>query len=673
VGDLLGMISRGLRKPPSYIFERVQQEAGKFVDRWAAPRRARLSERGMLSLLESPDLDTAWSALMARPYPFLPEKVSIETLRAVAPGEVERILADAELAASHRIDILGSGPIDLGPEIDWHRDFKTGRRWPPAYCHRIEYSNLTEPSDVKSPWELSRLQWLIPAGQAWRLTGDERHAQTVRELIEQWIDANPYAGSVNWSCTMEAALRILTFTWFMRACGDSEAWADRAFRLKFLRSLVLHTEFTDRYIERSDVNGNHYTADATGLVFGGLFLGEGAQARAWADEGWRVLEEEARIQIFPDGVDFEASVPYHRLVAELFVLPAIYGLRMGRRISDIWRERMSAMARFTAAYARNDGTVPVWGDADDARSLPMAGRGLDDHRYLLALVGEGLGDPEALAAFHGPVSELYWMLAPDTAARLSGREPPAKRSSEAFEDGGFYVLAGEGDHVFIDCGPLGLADRGGHGHNDLLSLEASLLGHRLIVDPGCYVYTASPLERNAFRSTAYHNTPQIAGEEINRFIRPDYLWTLHNDAAPEVREWSPGEAVSRIVMSHSGYERLSPPARPVRTVSLDHLTHMLTIDDMIEAGSHAVTIPLHLAPEVLVERAADGSVSLRAGGETFSVAWSGEGWRLDVQPARIAPSYGRVIESHKLVWSHDGGATNVALTVTVAPIRSSGR
>jgi hypothetical protein len=140
-----------------------------------------------------------------------------------------------------------------------------------------------------------------------------------------------------------------------------------------------------------------------------------------------------------------------------------------------------------------------------------------------------------------------------------------------------------------------------------------------------------------------------------------------------VREWSPGEAVSRIVMSHSGYERLSPPARPVRTVILDHLTHTLTIEDVIEAGGHTVSIPLHLAPGVSVESGGDGSVSLRVDDETFSLAWSGEGWRLDVQPARIAPSYGLVIESHKLVWSHDGGASNVALTVTVAPIRSSGR
>lgn len=666
--DLLGMLARGMRKPPRYIVDRLFQEGRKFADRYVAPRRgAGFTERRVVQMLGYPDLDTAWAALLARPYPFLPADVSFDTLEAAAPGEVARILADAEDAAAHRVDLLGSGPVDLGPTIDWHKDFKTGRRWPPAYCHSIDYSNLDEPSDVKSPWELSRLQWLIPAGQAFRLTGDEKYARTVREVLEQWIDANPYAGSVNWSCTMEAALRILTFTWFFRACGHSEAWADRAFRAKFLGSVVGHVDFTDRYIERSDINGNHYTADAAGLVFGGLFLGDSPAAVRWADEGWRVLSEEISTQVFPDGVDFEASVPYHRLVMELFLLPALYGAALGREIPAHWRARLEQMALFTRAYSRSDGGVPIWGDADDARALPMAGKSLNDHRYLLALAGEGLGLPALTEAFSGPTGELYWCLAPSVAETLKAR-PALSGVSTAFPDGGFYVLAGRGDHVFVDCGPLGLADRGGHGHNDLLSFEAALLGQRLVVDPGCFVYTASSVERNAFRSTAYHNTPQIGGAEINRFIRPDYLWTLHCDATPEVRDWRPGADVSTLTISHSGYERLTPPARPVRMISLDHRSHTLVVSDVIRSAGHPVSIPFHLAPEVTIE-AFDPTTGCRlvgGDGTPFRLSWTGIGWTLERRPARIAPSYGVVVASEQLVWTHPGDA-DVGLTVTLTP------
>ena len=70
---------------------------------------------------------------------------------------------------------------------------------------------------------------------------------------------------------------------------------------------------------------------------------------------------------------------------------------------------------------------------------------------------------------------------------------------------------------FIDCGPIGLAGRGGHGHNDALSFEAWLEGAPLVIDRGSFVYTGSFEKRNEFRSTASHNTPSVDGEEINRF------------------------------------------------------------------------------------------------------------------------------------------------------------
>src|SRR6185503_11804306 len=101
-------------------------------------------------------------------------------------------------------------------------------------------------------WELSRMQWLIPLGQAYQLTGDERYAAAARDVLEQWIAANPYGCSVNWGVTMEPAIRILTWTWLFHAFCDSLAWADRGFRGAFLASLYLHGEFTERFIERAD-------------------------------------------------------------------------------------------------------------------------------------------------------------------------------------------------------------------------------------------------------------------------------------------------------------------------------------------------------------------------------------------------------------------------------------
>lgn len=668
VSDLVALVRRAARKPPRYIAERLLQEGRRIGDRWLGPARRRaMTEARVLRLLGFETTDEAWGALMARPYPFLSVELTAGELEALAPGEMARILDEAKAALAHRVDLLGSGPIELGPAIDWHQDFKTGRRWPPAYCHAIEYANLDEPSDVKLPWELSRLQWLLPAAQAYVLTGEARYAECVREVLEQWIDGNPYAGSVNWSCTMEAALRIVTLTWLLRACGDSLAFADRGFRVKVLGSLLLHADFTDRYIERSDVNGNHYTADAAGLVFAGLFLGDGPAASGWLETGWRILSEEIARQVFPDGVDYEASVPYHRLVTELFLLPALYAQALGREVPARWRDRLVAMSRFTAAYSRNDGGVPIWGDNDDARMLPMAGKGLFDHRYLIGLTAFGLAVEELQGLAWGPVAELAWLLGP-SAARNAAFQTRSARSSEAFPDGGFYILASGDDHVFIDCGPIGLAGRGGHGHNDLMSFEAALRGKRLIVDPGSYVYTASPEMRNAFRSTAAHNTPQVASSEINRFVSPRHLWSLINDATPRVLGWHPGDRTSTIVMSHDGYARLSPTVELIRRIQLDHETGVLVVEDDLWLRGHAATVAMHIAPEVKVRGTpATGYLILASGESSFRLIWEGLGpWDATLETALVAPSYGCLERTRKVVW-RVAGVERASLQVAIAP------
>src|SRR5262249_25309078 len=224
--------------------------------------------------------------------------------------------------------------------------------------------------------------------------------------------------------------------------------------------------------------------------------------------------------------------------------------------------------------------VPLWGDGDDARALPLGGQPINDHRYLFGLVGASWKVPELCAGFSGPRDEVFWMLGPAGCTDLPiAARAEIQPSSQAFPEGGFFVLRTERDHVFLDCGPVGLAGRGGHGHNDCLSFEAVLDDTHLISDCGAYVYTASYTERNSFRSTAYHNTPQVKGEEINRFVRPDYLWVLHDEARPEVYRWKCGADLDLFEGAHTGYHRLGNSITPVRALALDHRCHGLAVVD----------------------------------------------------------------------------------------------
>jgi hypothetical protein len=659
--DVAGTVRRAARKPPRVLARRGLDEARAWLDAVLAPRQARrLGEAELLELTEAAGLDALWQRLAGRSYPFVDDHSRARLIGETDPTDRERILAAAEDALTHRVDLLGSGPVDLGTPIDWRRDPKTGRTWPLEYGRRLDYANRAEPSDVKLPWEISRVQWLLPAGQAYLLTGEERYAAGVRDVLADWIAANPYPLGPNWALAMEPALRILSWTWLFRACRESEAFANRPFRLAFLRALYLHGLFVSRNLERSDVNGNHLTADAAGLVFCGLFFGDGKPAH-WAEVGWDLLATELPRQVHRDGVDFEASSAYHRLVAELFLLPALYRLALGLEVGTAYRRRLGLMAAFTAAYTGPDGLSPLWGDADDGRALPLGGQELGDHRYLPGLIGAGLG-VAADTGQGGPRSELSWLLGP--AAALPDARPLEARP-QAFRDAGVYVLAGGADHVFVDCGPVGLAGRGGHGHNDCLGFEAVLDGVRVVSDAGSYVYTASPEWRNRFRGTAFHNTPQVDGAEQNRI--PASLWLLDDDARPEVQVFEERGETVVFRGSHTGYERLADPVRPVRTIALHRGLHALLIDDAIEAaGSHRVEIPLLLAPAVEAHPAGN-TVELAADGRAFTVEWSdSDGWTLELGSGWISPSYGVRTKTARLAWRRTGRESRLTVTITPA-------
>jgi hypothetical protein len=668
MGAMAHRLRQAARKPPRFLLKRVSQEIIQELDRWRAPRRGRrFGTPQLLAATEAESVSALWQRVTSLPYPFVCDPVERGMYDTLTGGDSLRILDAAERALAHEVDLLGSGPVQLGKQIDWHRDFKTGTHWRPRYFRDIDYAQLGRDSDVKVPWELSRLQWAIPAGQAYLLSGDERYALECRRILEQWMSANPYAQSVNWVVTMEVGLRIFTWTWLIRACGGSRAWNDDAFRERLLRMLYLHGEFTERYIERADVNGNHFTADAAALVCIGLFFGNRGDSARWLESGWRELCEAITSQVHADGVDFEASVPYHRLVQELFLLPAMYRRRAELPVSPEYWARLRAMAEFTAAYTRSDGSAPIWGDNDDARALPFGGQPLHDHRYLPQVIGTLLDDVDLMSSVRGPTAELFW-LAGSEAVRGWRRLEPRSVMSRAFPHGGFFILRNQHDHVFVDCGPMGLADRGGHGHNDLLSFDAMLCGVRVIADSGCYVYTASVEERNLFRSTSYHNTPRIDGQEINRLIDPLLLWNLRNDARPEVRSWQPGADRDVLSIAHSGYMRFAEPVTPLRTIILDHTRHELEVRDGFEgSGTHEIEVPFLLAPGVVVAQEADRSYVLEASAGVFRLNWTSiSEWRVEQRRARHAPSYGVLCERAALVFRHNGSLPG-ELRISIMP------
>ena len=659
ISQVLSLVQRGYNKPPHviarWIWRKLKARRTAKVlpgwERWLGPS----SMTAALNAESFEDLNRKIER--ANPFPGLENTGTYAA--ALTDAQKTTIIDRARRAMAHEVDFLGSGSVSLGPNIDWTADFKSNTSWPMRPSRRLPVNDPKSASDIKVPWELSRLQWVLPVGQAYVLDGDEALATFARTTVDDWINKNPVCHGPNWMCAMDVALRAISMVWLFQACKASPVWRDEDFRARLIKSLILHAKFIDGNLEYADVNGNHLIADLAGLTVIGLALGGNGIAKKWINASWSLLEKEFPLQVPDDGVCREASVPYHRFVAELFLLPALARRTTGYEVKDAYWQRLANMAPFVVAYTRPDGEVPIWGDADDGRTLPLGTQPLNDHGYLVETL-MSLGGAPARPAHD---ETLWWLGAGDSTTL----KRPAPRSA-AFKDAGVYVLRDDKNYVFVDAGPVGMAGRGGHGHNDCLSFEAALQGTKLIVDPGAYVYTADMAARNRFRSTVMHNTPQIDDHEINRIPRTDWLWYLSDDAVPDIRHWSTSDDIDLLVAAHSGYQRLATPVTPVRAVMLEKSTDRLFIADGFDCandpGTLNVRTPFIFAPDVTVENIDAGVWRLQSEDARFLMINAyADSWQAALENSEASSTYGVKIETQMLVFHRNGPLQPLALAI----------
>jgi hypothetical protein len=636
---------KALTSPPGFIVGRLRDETRRVLGKpWSHVYPAILSDRQVIAAAGAESIDALWDQLADAPFFLHPADRDrwVTEFTARYPNARAEIIDAAERVLRHEFDLLGSGRCHLGPQLPWHDDFKTGRSWPVEYSLDIEFSELDRPTDVKVPWELSRCQHFPLLGQAYWLTGDERYAQEYVDQVTDWIARNPWGQGVNWICAMDVALRAVNWIWGFYFFADSAAAGAQSFRGEMLRSLYLHGSWVRTHLEKGAVNGNHYLSDGVGLVFLGAFFRRTSAGQAWLDTGRAIVIDEMLAQVSEDGVDFEGSTAYHRLVLELF-LTAYQLLRVhGERIPDLQWQRLERMIEFVEAYVKPSGLAPLVGDADDGRVQVLGRQAIGDHRYLLSSGAAVFGRGDFKRRAGAFAEESFWLLGPDAAIAYDSLEiPPSAPASKRFAEGGYCVLRDGATHLFIDCANVGMNGIGGHGHNDVLSFELVLDGVPIVTDCGAYLYTSSREWRNRFRSTSFHATIQVDGEEINRFIGPDALWQLHNDAQPIDVSLTLDERCDRFRGAHDGYQRLKSPVRVAREFVLGRAAIVGIVDRVDGTGEHELDWRFPLEPG-LTATIHEQDVRFESNGRERWLLMVGADApvRWTIEPGWVSPSYG---------------------------------
>jgi hypothetical protein len=516
-------------------------------------------------------------------------------LEQVGSRERKLILRYANAVCAGQFPWFAYGSVFLEFPPSWNLDFISGTTWPDSPARMIEVVRH-DGSDVKVPWELSRLQFLPVLAKAWRLTGDAQYREAGKELLLDWIEKNPPGIGINWTIAMEPALRAISVCLFLDLLSPFSE-AEQAWTRLVTRSLWQHLLFIEAHNEFSHfARSNHYLSNIVGLFCLASHL-DGPRMDLRRRRHTSLIEREMLCQVYDDGGHYEASTGYHLLCLEMFTHAFQLMRSAGVEPSPDFTHRLREMYRFLAALTDAQGKVPILGDCDDGR-VELLSDDLEqmteipfDRRQSLAIADLlGIGESIFGENYGGGGSEAPWY----QLASPSPENHQVARRHALFVHSGLAVAKNGSLDVVFAAMPNGIGGKGSHTHNDKLSLIVRIDNEELFSDSGTGCYTRNPLLRNQLRSTAAHNTIQIDKEEQNRFsVSPDGLFQITDDSRLSPIEVEEADGTIILRASHDGYGRLG--VIHTRTATLMPQSCLIIEDLLSGSGNHDFEMFFHLA------------------------------------------------------------------------------
>jgi uncharacterized heparinase superfamily protein len=454
-----------------------------------------------------------------------------------------------------------------------------------------------------------RIEWVkfyygLDLANAFRATGERRFLAAWERLVGSFIQQVP----PDHDSSDVTARRVLNWIYaWQRLPEAAEPLAAALF--DSIAAQVEHVRAT------LTPERNHRTLELYALLIAALALP--ALDDGLAELAVTELHANLLRDFRPDGVHREASTHYHMIALRSFAGARANCRRYGVALPAGFDERFSAACDFARACRRPDGTIPALSDSDT-----------------------------------GDYGELL-----DLAANLLGRDElrEAPRDHASFPDGGYHFQRCGGRYLAFDCGPLG---DGGHGHYDLLNVEAWAGARPLVLDPGRFTYAeGEPNWRHWFRGTAAHNTVTVDGRDQTPYARG-------RSSAPSAhgrllgRATAPGLDVIAAEATSPVYDAVH-----VRRVALVDCAYWVIEDRLSAPTAHRYDLRFHLAP---------GEAHVAPGGAVLGrdVALVVSGARAMLEDGWISPRYGIRCAAPVVSAVADG---REARFITVVAPRAAGR
>lgn len=314
--------------------------------------------------------------------------------------------------------------------------------------------------DKSALWNfnLHYCEYLFPIIKNYKDTKDKSYIDKFIYIIDTWIKNNPKEKDGAGWASYTIALRL---TNWLSCYSAIESDLSDEFKKKFIESLYKQYAYLSNHLEK-DLLGNHYFEDLKALILASLFFNDTKMLSCVVKE----FKKECREQILADGMHFELSPMYHKLIFE-DLLRVAYALNYAGKADKEIESYLQPM--LDVAWSLEEGVerIPLFNDC-----------GNNVAKSLNALV---------------KTCEHYFGLKPKFKSKL--------------ENSGYYIFKKQEYKLIVDAGQPGATYIPGHVHSDAMSFELFKAGKPVIANCGTYAYQCS--ERSFFRSTAAHNTVMI--------------------------------------------------------------------------------------------------------------------------------------------------------------------
>lgn len=429
--------------------------------------------------------------------------------------------------------------------------------------------------DPEFIFQFNRHRFFICLGQAYAMTGDEKYAKTFVSQMTDWIEKQPLteeSRGTTWR-TIEAGLR--GEYWCKAVCyfKDSPYLTDEAVD-KFYNCMTVHADYI---IDQHSIlrrMSNWSVLEDHGLLMIGLTLPQSEKTKQYIKTALEHLTIEARLQIMPDGTQWEQSPMYHNEVFHCYLDVLLLCKRNQIPVADEITKRVYKMAYANAAWIKPDHHQFMNGDSDDT-----------DIRDLLTAAAYFFRDPVLKYLAYDKIDfESIWDLGVGAVKEYETLEiKRPEGASRALTDSGNYYLRSDWSEnanlLHFHCGTVGA----GHGHSDKLHIDLVIQGEDVLMDAGRYNYVPGP-KRFEFKDPTAHNTILVDGQFFS--VCKD-SWECSKLTAPVNQKHNFLEGCEFVQGGHLGYMDLDNGVYVNRKVIYIKPDIYVIADELYSGGEHS--------------------------------------------------------------------------------------